>query len=121
MKGHDVRNRLAPNPGIFQNAEPQSQGIKPLPAQKLDEGALKNSEIVKQLATRLGEFKAARNWSVLRVSNECGVSHAFVTQILEGRANPSLLVVEKISANLGIDTGWLLGYDGPAPRHDATL
>ena len=121
MKGHDVRNRLAPNPGIFQNAEPQSQGIKPVPAQKLDEGALKNSRIVKQLGTRLGEFRAARNWSILRVSNECGVSHAFVTQILEGRANPSLLIVEKIAVNLGIDIGWLLGYDGADTSADASL
>ena len=116
MFGIDLHRTPAPP-----SAEPWSQGTKTVPAQKLDEGALQNSKIVKQLATRLAEFKSARRWSILRVSNECGVSHAFVTQILEGRANPSLLVVEKIATNLGIDTGWLLGYDGPAPRHDATL
>lgn len=92
-----------------------------MPIQKLDEGAMRDSRILKQLGTRLAEFRAARAWSILRVSNECKVSHAFVTQILEGRANPSLLVVEKIAVNLGIDIGWLLGYDAPEPRRDATL
>ena len=86
-----------------------------MPAQKLEEGAMRDSRILKQLGARLAEFRSARSWSILRVSNECKVSHAYVTQILEGRANPSLLVVEKIAVNLGLDVGWLLGYDAPGP------
>ena len=92
-----------------------------MPAQKLDEGALQNSRILRQLGARLGEYRSARNWSILRVSKECGVSHAFVTQILEQRANPSLLIVEKIAVNLGVDIGWLLGYGGEEAKSGATL
>ena len=91
-----------------------------MPAQKLEEGAMRDSRILKQLGARLAEFRSARSWSILRVSNECKVSHAYVTQILQGRANPSLLVVEKIAANLGLDTAWLLGYDAPGLGRDAT-
>ena len=92
-----------------------------MPVQRLDEGALRNSRILKQLGTRLAEYRSARDWSILRVSRECKVSHAFVTQILEGRANPSLLIVEKIAVNLGVDVGWLLGYDAHDTKRDASL
>jgi DNA-binding XRE family transcriptional regulator len=88
-----------------------------LPIQKLDEGAFASSSLLKGLGRRLEQYRAERKWSVLRLAKTCGVSHAFVTHIMEGRANPSILVVQKMATNLDVHEGWLLGLlDDPTPQ-----
>ncbi len=74
--------------------------------------AFRKSPALRSLGENLNEYRLARQWSILRLCKECGVSHAFVTQIIEFRANPSILLLEKIAENLGVELSWLLTRDG---------
>lgn len=83
-------------------------GGSTLPQQRVGKDAFQNSPALRSLGENLNEYRLSRQWSVLRMCKECGVSHAFITQIIEFRANPSILLLEKIAANLGVELSWLL-------------
>ena len=76
--------------------------------QRLGKDAFRKSPALRSLGENLNEFRLARQWSILRLCKECGVSHAFITQIIEFRANPSILLLEKIAEKLGVELSWLL-------------
>ena len=83
--------------------------------QRVGKDAFRKSPALSSLGANLNEYRLARQWSVLRLCKECGVSHAFITQIIEFRANPSILLLEKIAENLGVELSWLLTRDIKEP------
>ena len=82
-----------------------------VPLQRVGKDAFQKSPTLRSLGENLNEYRLARQWSILRFCKECGVSHAFITQIIEIRANPSILLLEKIAGNLGVELSWLLTRD----------
>ncbi len=78
---------------------------------RVGKDAFRKSPALRSLGENLNEYRLARQWSILRLCKECGVSHAFITQIIEFRANPSILLLEKIAENLGVELSWLLTRD----------
>jgi ribosome-binding protein aMBF1 (putative translation factor) len=86
-----------------------------VPIQRLDENAFSSSELLRSISARLEEYRARRRWSVLKLARTCGVSHAFITHILELRANPSVLILQKIANNLEVSTAWLCGHSNETP------
>ncbi|MBM4281351.1 MAG: helix-turn-helix domain-containing protein [Deltaproteobacteria bacterium] len=63
--------------------------------------------------------RAARGWSLDELAREAGISRTLLGQIELGRATPSIGVVWKIAAALGVHFATLLSQ--PAPRIGTTL
>ena len=70
------------------------------------EMGLEESAEEKQLLARLGKalisFSAVKQKSLERVAYEAGVSKGYIYDIAKGRANPSILILNRISSALDI-------------------
>lgn len=64
------------------------------------------------IQTRLGrnvrELREARGWSQEDYADRAGIHRTYVSDIERGRRNPTITVVEKLAAPLGVSAGELL-------------
>jgi hypothetical protein len=44
------------------------------------------------------------------IASLCSLNHRYVSQVLQGKANPSLEVLDGIATVVGTDVGWLVDY-----------
>jgi transcriptional regulator with XRE-family HTH domain len=64
------------------------------------------------LCRRVKDLRAARGWSLERLSAACGVSRSMLSQIERNEANPTLAVTLRIAEAFGITLGELVGETG---------
>ena len=65
------------------------------------------------IRTRLGKnvrrLRAEKGWSQEDYADRAGIHRTYVSDIERGRRNPTVTVVEKLAAALGVNAGDLLG------------
>lgn len=44
------------------------------------------------------------------IASLAGLNHRYVSQVLQGKSNPTSNVLDKIAKVVGVDTGWLMDY-----------
>lgn len=44
------------------------------------------------------------------IASLAGLNHRYVSQVLQGKSNPTQRVLDKIAQVVGVDVGWLLRY-----------
>lgn len=64
------------------------------------------------LCRRVRDLRAARGWSLERLSAACGVSRSMLSQIERNEANPTLAVTLRIAQAFGLSLGELVGEAG---------
>ena len=60
----------------------------------------------------LKEYRKLRRFSQLKLAEECGSSQTYIAEIEVGKKSPSLDMVERIAAALGVES-WLLFRNEP--------
>lgn len=71
-------------------------------------------DVSEAVAANLRRIRKAKNYSLERLASLSGVSRAMIGQIETGRSSPTVALLAKIAAALGIDVSALLATrDGP--------
>lgn len=65
------------------------------------------NEVVKRL-------RQAKGWTQTRLSKESGVSQTYISELEAGKSNPTIPIVRKLAAALGVPVGTLLPHDTTA-------
>lgn len=90
---------------------------------------MRNQEVIleKEQHKRLIEIFRGRGISQNRLARELGISPPHLSRIIQGKATPSKLLMEKIITQLGVDRGWLFRGEGEnrlrplaSERHELT-
>src|SRR5687768_259586 len=71
------------------------------------------------LCERVRDLRKRKGWTLEQLSAACGVSRSMLSEVENGRANPTVAVAHRIAAAFGMTLGELV--DGPAaagPRVD---
>lgn len=64
------------------------------------------------MRTWLKSLRMSKNVTQARLANQVGISRTMITEIENGKANPSVEVAKKIASALGFD--WTLFYEDEA-------
>lgn len=67
-------------------------------------------DIRARLGQNIREFRQKKGWSQEDYADRAGIHRTYVSDIERGRRNPTITVVEKLAAPLGIDPGRLLDW-----------
>lgn len=73
------------------------------------------------LAAGLVRLRATRHRTLDSLAEESGVSRAFISQIEQQRANPTLATLDRIAAALSVRTADLLAADGGEPDFEPAV
>src|SRR3954454_22712136 len=65
-----------------------------------------------QLCDRVRELRKRKGWTLEQLSAACGVSRSMLSEVENGRANPTVAVAHRIATAFGMTLGELV--DGPA-------
>ena len=65
-------------------------------------------EIRQRLARNLRRFRDAKGWSQEKFAFEANIHRTYVSDIERGTRNPTILVLEKLAAPLGVTASELL-------------
>jgi transcriptional regulator with XRE-family HTH domain len=65
-------------------------------------------EIRQRLARNLRRFRDAKGWSQEKFAFEANIHRTYVSDIERGARNPTILVLEKLAAPLGVTASELL-------------
>jgi transcriptional regulator with XRE-family HTH domain len=65
-------------------------------------------DICKRLGRNLRRFRKEKGWSQELYAEEAGIHRTYVSDIERGNRNPTILVLEKLAAPLGVSTSKLL-------------
>ncbi|MDR1307860.1 MAG: helix-turn-helix domain-containing protein [Treponema sp.] len=65
----------------------------------------------------LRDYRKLRNYSQLQLAEECGSSQTYIAELETGKKSPSLDMVERIAAALGIES-WFLFRDEPSGKDE---
>jgi transcriptional regulator with XRE-family HTH domain len=65
-------------------------------------------EIRQRLARNLRRFRDAKGWSQEKFAFEADIHRTYVSDIERGTRNPTILVLEKLAAPLGVTASELL-------------
>lgn len=65
-------------------------------------------EIRQRLARNLKRLRAAKGWSQEQFAFEAAIHRTYVSDIERGRRNPTITIVEKLAAPLGVTASTLL-------------
>ncbi len=68
------------------------------------------------IGRRVRAHRKRAHLSLDALARASGVSKAMLSQVEQNKANPTVVVMHKISQGLGIDLGELMGLDRPQPR-----
>lgn len=60
---------------------------------------------------KLKEIRSARGWSQARLAELSGVSQAYISELEAGEKQPTLPVIQKLAAALGVSLAELLGEE----------
>lgn len=52
------------------------------------------------------------------IAQLAGLNHRYVSQVLQGKSNPTSSVLERIARVVGVDVGWLLDYINGQKREE---
>lgn len=65
-------------------------------------------DIQKILGANLKRLRTAKGWSQEQYAFEAGIHRTYVSDIERGARNPTILILEKLAAPLGIDPAELI-------------
>ena len=65
-------------------------------------------DIRQRLARNLRRFRDAKGWSQEKFAFEASIHRTYVSDIERGARNPTILIVEKLAAPLGVTASELL-------------
>jgi transcriptional regulator with XRE-family HTH domain len=65
-------------------------------------------DIRKRLGRNLRRFRKEKGWSQELYAEEAGIHRTYVSDIERGNRKPTILVLEKLAAPLGVSTSKLL-------------
>lgn len=65
-------------------------------------------DIRKRLARNLRRLREDKGWSQEAYAEEAGIHRTYVSDIERGNRNPTILVLEKLAAPLGVSASTLL-------------
>ena len=68
----------------------------------------KEKKLLKALGRRIGEYAAKNQVSIERLAYEAGVSKGYLYDIAKGQANPSVIILKRVSDCLDISLSELL-------------
>jgi len=57
---------------------------------------------MKEIAEKLKAFRSANRMTLKQLANKAGCTDAYLSQLERGRANPSIMILKKIAAALGV-------------------
>ena len=57
---------------------------------------------MKEIAEKLKAFRSANRMTLKQLGNRAGCTDAYLSQLERGRANPSIMILKKIAAALGV-------------------
>lgn len=78
--------------------------------------------MVQRLTQRLRELRQARNWRQKDVADKLGITESAYGYYEQGRREPSVAVLEKLSQIYGVSVDYLLGLtDDPSPQEKKTF
>jgi transcriptional regulator with XRE-family HTH domain len=87
---------------------------------KTKPAAASDDATTKALCDRVRDLRKRKSWTLEQLSAACGVSRSMLSEVENGRANPTVAVAHRIAAAFGMTLGELV--DGPAaaagPRVD---
>ena len=65
-------------------------------------------DIRQRLGQNVRRLRDAKGWSQEEYADRAGIHRTYVSDIERGRRNPTITVVEKLAAPLGVEPGRLL-------------
>ena len=80
-----------------------------------EEAALATDPVTDAVARNVREARTERGWTLDQLATRSGVSKGMVVQIEQGRTNPSIGTLSKVSEALGVSLPDLVD-SGPTPR-----
>lgn len=81
---------------------------KKLPKKRSSERTPAEDKLLKRVGRKIAELASKNGVSLERAAYEGDVSKGYVYDLVKGKANPSLLVLSRIAASLGVKVEDLL-------------
>jgi transcriptional regulator with XRE-family HTH domain len=78
---------------------------------------MENMDVTQRLARRLKSLREERGWSLDALAARSGVSRSNISLVERGRSSPTAIVLDKLSAGLGVTLASL--FEAPPVQADA--